>query len=137
MRKNAILYIVITLTLLTNVTFANEPQYWPCLDREVPWSEACYTITSINDFPPPIRMDGHNNIPRIALTWVEVSAEAGEMLLENSSYIYYFPIEANEISECPNGGLETIGVLGNFGSNGKFIPDYPSGIGISKIECFN
>lgn len=117
------------------VAYANNDtqDYAPCADRAIPWSEACYTITSVNDFPPPIRMDGHQQIPRIASIWVEIPANAGENLLKNASYTYHFDGEGQGTPECPNGFSETIGVLGNYGENG--VPLYPSGIGISKIEC--
>jgi len=83
-------------------------------------TEVCYYITSINDFPPPIRMEYHLNIPAIALVEVKVSPQAGEALLNSSRYVYEFE----------NGNL--VGVLGNFGTHGQFSPEYPSGISILK-----
>ena len=75
-------------------------------------------------------MEGHYNTPLIALMYVEISSQAGEALLKNANYIYKFPAGY----ECPNGGIEIIGVLGNFGTHGTFISDYSSGMGILKIE---
>jgi len=106
-----------------------------CYFSDTALAEPCYTITSVNDFPPPIRMDNHKNIPNIALAWVDVSANAGEALLKNARYIYEFSIDPSSIPACPNGGKEYVGVLGNFGSHGIFMPDYPSGMGIVKLEC--
>ena len=110
-----------------------------CADRGLPWVTPCYAVTSVNDFPPSIRMEGHqDSIPSIARTYIEVSPKAGEALLSSSKYISEFIFGPNLVSTCPNGGIESVGVLGNYGLHGNpnTDPFYPSGVGIVKIECY-